>query len=123
LPKKLIITVIFLICSLPTLSYAKHLHPEKYYQQKWCSEQSGQTEFALPDKTRCDCLTGTHAIEFDFAEKWAEAIGQSLYYSSQTGKKAGIVLILEKEKDKKYLDRLNTTIRHYGLPVDVWVVR
>jgi hypothetical protein len=41
----------------------------------------------LPDGTRCDCLTDTHAIEFDFGNKWAEAIGQSAYYALQTGKK------------------------------------
>ena len=34
----------------------------------------------LPDGTRCDCLTDTHAIEFDFGSNWAEAIGQSAHY-------------------------------------------
>jgi len=29
------------------------------------------------------------AIEIDFAEKWAESIGQSLYYSIQTGRRTG----------------------------------
>jgi len=75
----------------------------------------------LPDKTRCDCLTDTHAIEFDFGKKWAEAMGQSLYYSLQTGKRAGIVLILESVKDRKYLIRLNSTIMHHKLPIDVWI--
>jgi len=74
----------------------------------------------LPDKTRCDCLTQTHAIEFDFGNKWAEAIGQSLYCSLQTGKRAGIVLILEKSKDYRYWIRLNTTIEHFNLPIDTW---
>ena len=36
-----------------------------------------------------------HAIEFDFAEKWAESIGQALHYSFMTGKRAKVVLILE----------------------------
>ena len=35
----------------------------------------------MPDGTRCDILTDTHAIEVDFADKWAEAIGQSLNYA------------------------------------------
>ena len=26
----------------------------------------GQVEVMLPDGTRCDCVTDTHAIEFDF---------------------------------------------------------
>ena len=77
-------------------------------------------EYVLPDSTRCDCLTETHAVEFDFADKWAEAIGQALHYSTQTGKRAGIVLILESEIDHKYWIKLNTTIRYLDLPIDVW---
>jgi hypothetical protein len=65
----------------------------------------------LPDGTRCDCLTDTHAIEFDFGNKWAEAVGQSAYYALQTQKKAGIVLILESPKDIKFWIRLNSTIK------------
>ncbi len=76
----------------------------------------------LADRTRCDCVTDTHAIEFDFGNNWAEAIGQSAYYSLQTDKKAGIVLILETMKDRKYWIRLNTTIEHFNLPIDTWNV-
>ena len=83
----------------------------------------GQTiNLVLPDGTRCDCLTDTHAIEFDFGDNWSEAIGQSAYYSIQTGKKAGIVLILETIKDRKYWIRLNTTIEHFNLPIDTWSI-
>jgi hypothetical protein len=53
---------------------------------------------------------------------WAEVMGQSIYYSMQTKKKAGIVLILETMKDKKYWIRLNTTIQHFNLPIDIWAV-
>jgi hypothetical protein len=76
----------------------------------------------LPDKTLCDCVTDTYVIEFDFGNGWAEAIGQSSYYSIQTKKKAGIVLILESIKDRKYWIRLNTTIKHFNLPIDTWNV-
>jgi hypothetical protein len=103
----------------------KRKHPEKWYQERWCrkqSEQGGQIETVLPDGTRCDCLTDTHAIEFDFGNNWAEAVGQSSYYSIQTDKRAGIVLILETMKDRKYWIRLNTTIQHFNLPIDIWNV-
>ena len=76
----------------------------------------------LPDGTRCDCVTATHAVEFDFGSKWTEAVGQSIYYSLQTKKKAGIVLILEAVKDRKYWIRLNTIIEYYDLPIDIWSV-
>ncbi len=107
---------------LPSLAYAGHLHPEKWYQERWCAEQGGQAEVVLADGTRADCITATHAVEHDFGPKWAEAIGQSLWYSLQTGKRAGIVLILEKPTDRKYWIRLNSTIQHFNLPIDVWEV-
>jgi len=65
-------------------------------------------------------VTDTHAIEFDFGDLWSEAVGQSAYYAIQTGKKAGIVLILEPVKDRKYCIWLNTTIEHFNLPIDTW---
>jgi hypothetical protein len=115
----LIIIIIFIF---PSLLFAKREHPEKWYQERWCREQGGQIEVVLPDKTRCDCVTDTHAIEIDFGNNWAEAVGQSSYYSIQTQKKAGIVLILENMKDRKYWNRLKNTIEHFDLPIDTWEV-
>jgi hypothetical protein len=117
--------ILFFIIALliiPAQSYAKRDHHEKWYQEKWCGEKGGKSEVVLPDKTRCDCLTGSHAIEFDFGNKWAEAIGQSLYYSFQTGKRAGIVLIIEHKKSYKYWIRLNSIIKHFNLPIDTWLI-
>ena len=94
----------------------------KWYQEKWCEAHKGQVEVVLPNGTRCDCLTDTHAIEFEFGNNWAEAVGQSAHYSLQTKKKPGVVLILETIKDRKYWIRLNTTIEHFNLPIDTWNV-
>ncbi|SHO53499.1 hypothetical protein [Desulfopila aestuarii] len=77
----------------------------------------------LPDRTCCDCLTNNNAVEFDFGPNWAEAIGQSLYYSIQTGKRAGIALILEKPSDYKYWIRLNTVIEQNALKIDTWMIK
>ncbi|WP_051284319.1 hypothetical protein [Desulforegula conservatrix] len=88
----LLVSTIF----ISSAALAGHLHPEKWYQNKWCDEQKGKSEVVLPDRTRCDCITDVNAVEFDFGKKWAEAIGQSLYYSLQTGKRAGVVLINHK---------------------------
>jgi len=68
---------------------------------------NGIKEYTLQDRTRIDCLTSTYAIEVDFANKWAESIGQSLYYGLMTNKRPGVLLIMEKKrKDIKYLKRL-----------------
>ncbi len=67
----LILSIIFLF---PSLLSAKREHPEKWYQERWCQEQGGQIEVVLDDKTRCDCVTDSHAIDYDFGNNWAEAI-------------------------------------------------
>lgn len=115
---------------------ASRLHKEKEYQQVWCDRAGGKTEVTVQASIenaaetglepgarvagRVDCLTEEYAIEFDFASKWAEAIGQSLFYRMMTGKKAGIVLILEERKDITYWVQLNWIIKHYGLEIKTW---
>lgn len=108
--------VLILSLCLPVTVWG-HQQPESYYVNQWCQ---GEIELVLPDRTRCDCVTDTHAIEVDFGSKWYQAVGQALYYSLQTGKRAGIALIVESPKDLKYWLRLNSTIEHHGLPIDTW---
>ena len=94
---------------------------EKDYQGVVCDAMQGQREVVTQSGTRCDCLTETHAIEFDFASKWAEAIGQSLDYSAHLQKKPGIVLIMAEEaEDVKYLEELLYVIEKHKLGIDVW---
>lgn len=96
--------------------------PRKMVPEAMVPWACGETEQRLEDGTRCDCVTTTHAIEFDFGKKWYEAVGQSLHYSLVTGKKAGIVLILESPKDRKYWNRLKHVIKKYDLPIRVWTM-
>jgi hypothetical protein len=102
--------------------FANRDHPEKWYQTQWCEDNYGQQEVTLPNQTRCDCLTKNYAVEVEFADKWAEAVGQSLNYALESHRRAGIVLILESPTDKKYWMRLNAIITHFGLPIKVWTV-
>lgn len=98
---------------------AKRLHLERWYQEEYCK---GIVEYRLPDRTRVDCLLEEYAVEYDFAGKWAEAIGQSLHYGRMTQRKPGIVLIMESPKDEKYYKRLMDNIRFYDLSITVWLV-
>ena len=102
---------------------ASRLNPEAHYQDIAAKKYNGQKEVTMPDGTRCDIVTETHAIEVDFADKWAEAIGQSLNYSFQLNKKAGILLILESIKDEKHLIRVQSIIKHFKLTIDVLAIR
>ena len=75
------------------------------------------TEYRLDDGTRLDCLTDDYAIEFDFAPKWAESVGQALYYSLKTGRQPGVVLIMVNDGDERYLERLNALAVKYNIKV------
>ena len=119
----IVFSLLSIFLSFVNKANAAREHPEKWYQEAWCKQRGGEVEFVLPNKTRCDCLLSDYAIEFDFAGKWAEALGQSLHYGMWTGRRAGIVLIVEDaEKDAKYVTRCLHTIQHYGLPIEVWTM-
>ena len=116
------LSVMTLMMKMESEAHAERVFPEKWYRDRWCSREMGQVEVILADEVSCDCLTSTHSVEIDFADKWAEAIGQSLFYSLQTDKKAGIVLIMESLKDEKYWFRLKKTIERFDLQIDVWAM-
>lgn len=102
-------------------SYTGRTYLEKDYQQAWCSSIGGKQEVVLNDRARVDCVTDKYAIEFDFANKWGEAIGQSLYYGTALKKSSGIVLIMEDyNKDKKYLDRIRLVSKLHN--ITVWIM-
>ena len=112
---KIMMAVWLFLISLSCIVYAKHTQNEHYYQNIWCKEQKGITEYILPDKTRVDCLTKEYAVEFDFAHKWAESVGQSLYYAKMTNKKPAIVLIMEASSDDKYYQRAQLLAQSYNI--------
>jgi len=103
------LTVLLLVLALFPSAEAKtkpRKKNENYYQEIWCLDR-GVTEYVLPDRTRVDCLTDSHAVEFDWA---------------QTGKRAGVVLIVKRRKHYKYWIRLNSAINHFSLPIDTWLI-
>jgi len=90
---------------------------ESYYQNNFASQINGRTEVVLDDKARVDIVTDTFAIEVDFAEKWGESVGQSLYYSRKLNKKAGILLIINPTTDEKYLKRLILATKNENITI------
>jgi hypothetical protein len=111
----------------PVLEHAGK-KPESHYRDLWCAEHGGWTEAPISSEiigkkgARCDCLTETHAVEVDFCPKWAEAIGQSLYYAARTGKSPGIVLVCEEGHVQEYAARLDTVLNTYRIPATVWIM-
>jgi serine kinase of HPr protein (carbohydrate metabolism regulator) len=111
-----IIFIVFLLfagCSQKTKKLNEH-----YYQAKLCKKLDGKMEYVLKDKTRVDCLTNKYAIEVDFAKKWAEGVGQSLYYSYMTSKQPAVALIVG-SNDQKHLKRLQKLAKRYNIKIFV----
>ena len=101
---KRFLLILSIMISMPV--YA-HEHSEASYQHVWCKMHNGIEEYENKDYTRVDCLTKTNAVEFDFANKWAESIGQALHYQYMTGRRAKVVLILENpQKERCYFKRV-----------------
>ncbi len=108
----IIIPLLFLLgCSTATKHYEHH------YQTILCDELDGEMEHRLKDRTRVDCLTDEYAIEVDFAKKWAESIGQSLYYAHMTGKNPAIGLIIDSDKEMRYFKRLDLMAQRYEIKI------
>lgn len=53
----------------------------------------GSREVVL-DHGRADVLTAEFAFELDWFEKWHEGIGQALHYSTDTGKRPALALMI-----------------------------
>ena len=123
--------VIFLIALFANFAYSA----EKDYQVPWCEANKGiwkGTPVTIRDPYTgkvegfVDCITSTHAIEVDFDYNWKEAPTQAGWYAMNTGKTAGILLIITYNKNgvqhsgyKKLTDYIN----HYDLPIKVWTVQ
>ena len=107
----LTVSVVFAGCS-------EKKYKEKHYQTLLCNELDGVMEQSLLDRTRVDCLTDIYAIEVDFAKKWAESVGQSLYYAEMTQKKPGIGIIVgDNKRDKRHLKRLKVLAKKYNIRI------
>ncbi len=103
---------LFIVLLSTTTAHAKHKMFEREYVSQYCN---GAIEYVLPGRTRVDCLTDEYAIEFDFAPKWAEALGQSLHYAYLTHRNPAIYLILESKKDMRFVNILIPLCDVYGI--------
>lgn len=105
--------------------------PERVWSTAWCEQVGGASAgVVLSDGTVPDCMTGTHAIEVDFARKWYEGVGQALHYARMSGLRPGLLLVVEDvARDCKYIQRARGSVGRMlvlidglGLvPLDLWV--
>lgn len=82
-------------------------------------------------QSRIDILTATHCFEADWAHKWPEAVGQSLYYALQWAeehprdpRKPGIVLLVrDSERESHFVSRCRRVCDEHGITLVTEVVR
>lgn len=111
----------FLMLLAPFAVYAQEpviLRTERDYQEHVNTVYQGKLEHRLKDNTRVDILTDDLAIEVDFAHKWYEAVGQACHYSSLTGKRPAILLIVRENSDEKYIKAATNVCRHVRVDLD-----
>ncbi len=93
---------------------------EREEVNRLATKYEAKSEVRLWDATRVDLLSAVYAIEVDYAPKWAEAIGQSLYYSILSKRKAGIVLLIkDMKRESRYVYRCQTVCTKYG--ITLWI--
>ena len=88
------------------------IHEELSQKDGW---ESLEKEHRLDDGTRVDLLFPREACEIDWADKWAEGVGQSIYYGLKTRKAPLVILLAKKDGWEKYRDR----VQYCG--VECWV--
>ena len=115
---KQIITCLLLLIASPAVAL------EADWQRVYCAGM--ELEHELPSGGRIDCFNADYAIEVEWAQHWAEAVGQSLYYASATNRKPGIILLWEQSEGpvggsrRSYVYRLEYAPRFVKPHVYVW---
>src|SRR5262249_42226858 len=78
----------------------------------------------LPNGTEVDCISDDYAIEVDFSNKWAEAIGQALMYASELERLPGIILLCRSNEDRglclKHAYLIEQTVTYWRIGMTVW---
>ena len=121
---KLLVAVLCLLLPalLPTTSDARD---ERQWQRQYCAGM--KLEQHLDYGGYVDCLSPQYAIEVEWANKWEEAVGQSLYYAARTDRKPGIILLCEQSEGhveglcRSYIYRLAEAFKFVNTHVYVWM--
>lgn len=96
---------------------------ERDYQSWLCSGRAQEAAAEL--RTRVDCVMGNSiAVEVDWSHKWAEGIGQALFYASSLDMRPGLILICQEgTSDASCLRHslaARQTISSWTLPFILW---
>ncbi len=80
-------------------------------------EIGGEPEHRTSDGSRVDILTDSHAWEVEWADKWAEAVGQVLFYSEATHKPPAILMLMRDSSDIRPYLRCRIVCTRLDIPL------
>lgn len=110
-------------CCFPLAAPALAERLEADFQQRLCKGMLMNRH--LPSGTYVDCISDTHAIEVDFTNHWAEAIGQSLMYASELHRLPGIILVCRPgDSDElclKHAYHIEQTVTYWRIGMTLWL--
>lgn len=81
-----------------------------------------QMEVRVGNFGRVDCISETHAIEVEWADKFKEGVGQALTYSTSTSLIPGLMLICRRDEASCLNHSLaaQETFSAFGIEATVW---
>jgi hypothetical protein len=93
---------------------------EADFQRTLCNGM--KLEVRLGDHGRADCVSDTHAIEVEWADKFKEGIGQALTYATSTDLIPGLILICRRSEGSCLSASLiaRETFSAFGIEAVVW---
>lgn len=114
--------LIFLLCFSSTSLARDGRLFESWYTKRLATQLNAVTPAKpLADGTWPDLVSkdGAFVCEVDFASNHKEGLGQTLHYARVTGKHPVLILILEKPRDRDYVQAALANIEANQLPVRV----
>lgn len=116
--KVALVAVALAVCGTGTASAFKEIE----VQERYCAGLL--INVRLADGSEADCIKNDLAIEVDFSDHWAQAIGQSLHYASIVGTRPGIILVCNEDVSsttcERHLERLIGTLSYWRVGMLIW---
>lgn len=118
-----------LIFHLALLATPAHAFREAEVQQRYCAGMP--IDQHLTDGSEVDCVLpgadGPLAVEVDFSDHWAQAIGQSLHYARITETRPAVILVCNEgvrtSTCERHLSRMLDTLEYWRIGMFVWFCR
>lgn len=71
---------------------------------------------------RVDIAFAWHAVEIDWSFKWAEGVGQALFYGLRTDRKAVVLLLVKCDAGRQHVANARLVAKNNTPPLQVWVL-